>query len=89
MVTEKYLIELIRQQNRSYVSRSQVREILSGLEKFKIIVFDFDKVPLIGQAFADEIFRVFHNRHPQIKLEAINMNDAVKFMVERAKNAKV
>jgi len=69
-----------------YVSRSQARRVLTGLEKFKVILFDFDKVPVIGQAFADEIFRVFHHKYPNIKLETENMNEGVKFMVERAKN---
>lgn len=68
------------------ISRSQARRVLAGLEKFKIILFDFDKVPTVGQAFADEVFRVFHNQHPQIKLETKNMSEGVKFMVERAKN---
>ena len=67
------------------ISRSQARRVLHGLEKFKIISFDFDKVPMIGQAFADEIFRVFHNKHPDIELQVTQMNDAVKFMVERSK----
>lgn len=66
-----------------HVSRSQARRVLSGLEKFKAITFDFLKVPMVGQAFADEVFRVFHNKHPDIKLRAINMNEAVKFMVDR------
>lgn len=69
-----------------HISRSQARRVLSGLEKFKIIVFDFDKVQMAGQSFTDEIFRVFHNKHPEITLEAVNMNGEVKFMVERAKN---
>ena len=69
-----------------HISRSQARRILSGLDKFKVIVFDFNKVPLVGQAFADEIFRVFHNKYPNIRLETENMNEGVKFMVERAKN---
>ncbi len=73
-----------------HISRSQARRVLSGLEKFKIIVFDFDKVPTVGQAFADEVFRVFHHKHPHIKLEVENMAEGVKFMVERAQNeAKV
>lgn len=69
-----------------HISRSQARRILAGLEKFKVILFDFNKVPLVGQAFADEIFRVFHNRHPNIRLETENMNEGVRFMVERSKN---
>ncbi len=67
------------------ISRSQARRILHGLEKFKIISFDFDKVPMIGQAFADEIYRVFHNKHPGIELQEVHMNEAVKFMIERSK----
>lgn len=69
-----------------HISRSQARRVLAGLEKFKIIVFDFDKVPTVGQAFADEVFRVFHRKYPQIKLETENMAEGVKFMIERAKN---
>lgn len=69
-----------------HISRSQARRVLAGLEKFKIIVFDFDKVPTVGQAFADEVFRVFHYKYPHIKLEAENMAEGVRFMVERAIN---
>lgn len=67
-----------------HVSRSQARRVLANLDKFKAVVFDFDKVPMIGQAFADEIFRVFHNKHPEIQLRAVNANDAVQFMIDRA-----
>jgi anti-sigma regulatory factor (Ser/Thr protein kinase) len=69
-----------------HISRSQARRVLSGLEKFKIVVFDFDKVPMVGQAFADEIFRVFQNKYPTIRLETENMNEGVKFMVDRSVN---
>lgn len=68
-----------------HVSRSQARRILSGLEKFRIIVMDYDKVPMIGQAFADEIYRVFQKSHPDIEIQNENMNEAVDFMVRRAK----
>jgi len=66
-----------------YISRSQARRILSGLDKYKTIVLDFDKVTTIGQAFADEIFRVFQQRHPQIRIQPINMIEPVKFMIDR------
>ncbi|MBI3336227.1 DUF4325 domain-containing protein [Candidatus Peregrinibacteria bacterium] len=66
-----------------HVSRSQARRVLSGLEKFKSVVLDFDKVPTIGQAFADEIFRVFKNKHPGIQITPINMNETIRFWVER------
>ncbi len=66
-----------------YVSRSQARRVLTGLEKYKHIILDFDRVPTIGQAFADEIFRVFKVRFPEIVIEPINMNEAVGYMVKR------
>ncbi len=66
-----------------YISRSQARRILAGLNKFKSIILDFDKVPTIGQAFADEIFRVFSQNYPKIKIQEINTNEAVQFMIDR------
>jgi len=69
-----------------HISRSQARRILVGLEKFKIILLDFDKVSVVGQAFADEIYRVFQNAHPDILIQEENMSAGVKFMIERTKN---
>ncbi|MBI5405594.1 DUF4325 domain-containing protein [Candidatus Kaiserbacteria bacterium] len=66
-----------------HVSRSQARRILEGLDKFESIILDFDKVPTIGQAFADEVFRVFKEKYPNIEIQPVNMDDAVRFMVER------
>jgi len=66
-----------------HVSRSQARRVLAGLEKFRSIILDFDQVPTIGQAFADEIFRVFKNKHPNIQITPTNMNDTVRFWIER------
>lgn len=71
-----------------YISRSQARRVLAGLDKFRVVVLDYDKVPVVGQAFADEIYRVFRNKHPNIKIESVNMQDGVKFMVDRAKKRK-
>jgi hypothetical protein len=66
-----------------YVSRSQARRVLTHLDKYKSIVLDFYQVPTIGQAFADEIFRVFASKYPDIQITPINMNEAVDFMIKR------
>jgi anti-sigma regulatory factor (Ser/Thr protein kinase) len=66
-----------------YISRSQARRILTGLDKFKTITLDFDRVTTVGQAFADEIFRVFQQRHSEIKIVPVNMVEPVQFMVDR------
>lgn len=66
-----------------YISRSQARRVLTGLDKFKTVVLDFDKVPTVGQAFADEIFRVFKIKHPDIEVIPVNMVEPVEFMIKR------
>lgn len=68
-----------------HISRSQARRILQGLDKFKTVIFDYDQVPMVGQAFADEIYRVFHARYPKIMLQDVHANEAVQFMINRAK----
>lgn len=79
------LVKLYRH-GTAQISRSQARRLLSGLEKFKIVILDFERVPSVGQAFADEVFRVFRTRHPEIEIQYVGANEAVRFMVERAKN---
>lgn len=69
-----------------YISRSQARRILSGLNKFKNIVLDFKNVKTVGQAFADEVFRVWKNNHKDINIVYRNANENIVFIIERAKN---
>lgn len=71
-----------------WISRSQAKKVLAGLARYKKIIFNFAGVNVIGQAFADEIFRVFNIEHPEIELEPINMSESVRLMVERARNDK-
>ena len=67
-----------------YVSRSQARRLLTNLDKFTNVILDFEDVSMIGQAFADEVFRVFPNKYPHVSIQPINMGEAVKLMVYRA-----
>jgi len=69
--------------NKVFVSRSQAKRVLIGLEKFKIIILDFENVKTVGQGFADEVFRVWQNRHPNIKIKYQNANDNILFMIRR------
>jgi hypothetical protein len=77
-------VELAQYGDNNLVSRSQAKRLLARIEKFKVVVFDFDGVELIGQAFADEIFRVFALSHPGIILEHLNANNEVSKMILRA-----
>ena len=76
-------VELAQYGNESLISRSQAKRVLTRIEKFKKVMFDFSGVETIGQAFADEIFRVFALAHPHIQLIPINANPDVQAMISR------
>ncbi len=73
----------------NYISRSQARRVLAGLDKFKQVVLDFKSVDMVGQAFTDEIFRVWKKVHPEINIEYKNANEDIIFMIERAKKQEI
>ena len=77
-------VNLVSKSDSDWISRSQARRILSGLEKFKIVTLDFKGVRRVGQAFLDEIFRVFKNRYPKIQINYKNANDDIEFMIKRS-----
>ncbi len=77
---------LARYGDENLVSRSQAKRLLARFERFKEILLDFDNVDTIGQAFADEIFRVYTSQHPNIHLYYINANKQVEGMILRAMN---
>lgn len=83
----KVTVKLFKPEGR-YVSRSEAKVLLRGLDQFEEILLDFTGVEGIGQAFADEIFRVWASRHPRIKLSPINMGPATEFMVKLARGAQ-
>src|SRR5206468_1395723 len=78
-------VELAKYGDDQLVSRSQAKRLLARIDRFERVIFDFANVSEIGQAFADEIFRVFARAHPHIELVAIHANSAVKRMIERAR----
>ncbi|MDQ2914117.1 MAG: DUF4325 domain-containing protein [Chloroflexota bacterium] len=67
------------------VSRSEAKRLLAGLEKFKEVELDFRDVRGIGQGFADEVFRVWQQEHPSVRLTVANAGSAVQFMITRAR----
>jgi len=59
------------------------------LESFDTVLLDFKGIKSIGQAFADEIFRVFKLSHPNIGVDVINAAEGVRYMIDRAKNKEL
>ena len=80
-------VDLARYGNENLISRSQAKRLLARIELFKVAVFDFENVPTIGQAFADEIFRVFASSHPDIEIYETHANPEVKGMIARARSS--
>lgn len=80
-------VKLMQFEGQKLMSRSQARRLLARVDHFKEAVLDFEDVVIIGQAFADEIFRVFQNEHPEIKLIPVNMHPDVERMIRHVKIA--
>src|SRR3989338_2607764 len=68
------------------ISRSQAKRLLARFDKFKEVLLDFDGVKKIGQAFADEIFRVYKNEHPSVEIVWIRANEEVEKMIQRVQD---
>jgi hypothetical protein len=62
-----------------------VEALLSGFDRFSEILLDLQRVLEIGQAFADEIFRVFAQEHPHIRLITWNTTPEIDSMIARAR----
>lgn len=77
-------VRLAKVGDENLVSRSQAKRLLQRVDRFRCVVLDFADVATIGQAFADEIFRVFANEHPEVELVPIHAAVEVQQMIRRA-----
>lgn len=69
------------------VSRSQAKRVLMRVDQFSQVIFDFTDVEMIGQAFADQIFRVFALEHPSVELHVVHANKDIMGLINSAKKA--
>jgi anti-sigma regulatory factor (Ser/Thr protein kinase) len=75
-------VELMQYEGEALISRSQAKRLIARFEKFKEVVLDFKGIKTIGQAFADEVFRVFRQEHPETHLMPISTNEDVEKMIQ-------
>lgn len=75
-------IVLGRYPGEQLISRSQAKRILARVTVFSEVLLDFSGVSDIGQPFADEIFRVFKNAHPETELVALGTNENIDRMIK-------
>ncbi len=66
------------------VSRSQAKRVLARVDQFAQVILDFSHVEMIGQAFADQIFRVFPSEHPSVVLMPSHANKEVMGIIQAA-----
>ena len=80
-------VALAKYPQEELTSRSQARRVLARFERFSEVLLDFQGVDIIGQGFADEIFRVFRRTHPEIRVLWIRAVEEVEWMIYRAMTA--
>ncbi|MBR2024991.1 MAG: DUF4325 domain-containing protein [Clostridia bacterium] len=68
------------------ISRSQAKRICNRLDNFTEVILDFEDLDWMGQGFAHQLFVVYQNANPDIKLIPINMNDSIKNMYNHVIN---
>ena len=81
-------LRLAQYEGEKLVSRSQAKRVANRFERFSRVELDFAGVSEIGQAFADELFRVFATAHPAIRMTPIHTEPAVDQMIRRAVAAR-
>jgi len=81
-------VTLARLDDENLLSRSQAKRLLTRFERFREVLLDFEGVEFIGQAFADEIFRVFHTQHPEVNLTWMNAIPGVESTIIGARAAR-
>jgi anti-sigma regulatory factor (Ser/Thr protein kinase) len=77
-------VKLLEYGDDNLISRSQAKRLLSRFDCFKVVMLDFTGVATVGQAFADEVFRVFALQHPEVQLIPTHANTTVNQMIMRA-----
>jgi anti-sigma regulatory factor (Ser/Thr protein kinase) len=82
-------VKLMQYEGEALMSRSQAKRLTMRFERFREVVLNFEGVKTIGQAFADEIFRVFKNAHPEVNLMIDNADDSILNMVNWVKKSSL
>ena len=79
-------VRLAQYNSEKLITRSQAKRLMARVEKFTTVILDFNTVETVGQAFADEAFRVFPSRHKNLEVIAVNANTEVQRMISRVKS---
>lgn len=75
-------VRLVQHEGEALVSRSQAKRLVARFGSFREIVLDFKGITSIGQGFADQIFRVFKRKHPEVNILTVNVSENVERMIK-------
>ena len=74
---------LLKYEGEELISRSQAKRLMSRVDQFREVILDFKGITSIGQAFADEVFRIYRREHSNMHIYPINMTTEVIRMIQR------
>jgi len=70
------------------ISRAQAKSVTAQFDGFNEVELDFHGVEDIGQAFADQLLRVWPLSHLQTKLVIVNANRSVEQIISHIRGRK-
>ena len=80
----KFLVSLAELEG-NLISRSQTKKVAEKFDKFTEVELDFSGVDSVGQAFSDELFRVWPLSNTKTNLHISNANAYVLKMFNHIK----
>lgn len=81
-------VRLAQYGHEKLISRSQAKRLMVRVDRFKVVILDFAGVETIGQAFADEIFRIFTRNHPEVEIVPTHANPTVHAAIQAVRNSE-
>lgn len=69
---------------RPLTSRSEASIVLQNIGQARHVVLDFDGITHVGSDFVDEIFHVYAERHPDVRLAYMNVTPKVRRAIKDA-----
>lgn len=66
---------LLKYEGEQLISRSQAKRLMARIDQFREVILDFKGITSIGQAFADEVFRIYRREHPLVHIYAAHLTE--------------
>lgn len=74
---------ILRYEGEQLISRSQAKRLMARVDQFREVFLNFKGITSIGQAFADEVFRIYRRDHSLMHVYPVEMTLEVTQMIQR------